>query len=574
MSQWEIGDAYFMLTISHTVIMLSCENAELTMSRTLTMWRKHRRSHVQRLWRLRSLRCRAAYDVSCDGSNVVYDVYNVSYEVYNVSYVDIFDDVEHNVTYVVDVCDVAQIVWFLCFVFLPQVNTATDGGEGALRVNVGGLRRSVRCGALAKFPDTRLGKLLECRSEEDILQVCDDYDVQRKEFYFDRNPGVFPYVLHFYHTGKLHVTDELCVFCFSQEMEYWGIADFFLDSCCSFRYHERKLGSRRRASRDDDDDGDDDDIGGDRAEDDDIRRLRTELQHFADVRCGGVRKRLWLTLENPGYSLPGKLFSALSVGVVLASLAAMCVKSIPEYQTFDRDGKSTDEPSAVAVEALSSCWFTLEVLLRFLLSPNRKRFLLRPLNVIDVASVLPVYVTLVCERTLGDRSQGRPLQVFRLLRLFRVLKLARHSTGLRSLGATLRHSYREVGILLLYLAVGVSVFSGMVYTAEYQEDTGLDTIPACWWWGTVSMTTVGYGDAVPVTVAGRLAAAGCILGGTLVAALPITLIFNKFSHFYRRQKGLEASVRDPPETRDPGAGGVVNYSYVEHAAPRAAGRPP
>ncbi|XP_061543422.1 uncharacterized protein LOC133408461 isoform X1 [Phycodurus eques] len=60
--------------------------------------------------------------------------------------------------------------------------------------------------------------------------------------------------------------------------------------------------------------------------------FRRELQHFADVRCGGVRKRLWLTLENPGYSLPSKLFSALSVGVVLASIAAMCVKSIPEYQ--------------------------------------------------------------------------------------------------------------------------------------------------------------------------------------------------------------------------------------------------
>ncbi|XP_061543423.1 potassium voltage-gated channel subfamily G member 1-like isoform X2 [Phycodurus eques] len=184
-----------------------------------------------------------------------------------------------------------------------KVNTATerrggargrpDGGEGALRVNVGGLRRSVRCGALAKFPDTRLGKLLECRSEEDILQVCDDYDVQRKEFYFDRNPGVFPYVLHFYHTGKLHVTDELCVFCFSQEMEYWGIGDFFLDSCCSFRYHERKLGSRRRASWDDDDDGDgddDDDIGGDRAEDDDIRRLRTWGQkEGAGAACWSTR---------------------------------------------------------------------------------------------------------------------------------------------------------------------------------------------------------------------------------------------------------------------------------------------
>lgn len=150
-----------------------------------------------------------------------------------------------------------------------------------------------------------------------------------------------------------------------------------------------------------------------------------------------------------------------------------------------------------------------------------------------------------------------------------------------------------MGILLLYLAVGVCVFAGVAYTAEYEEDVGLDTIPACWWWGTVSMTTVGYGDVVPVTVAGKLAASGCILGGTLVVALPITIIFNKFSHFYRKQKALEASVRntnmeskpncqksqeeesevnsqcsEEEEERDVAFGdaksGVVNYCYVNN----------
>lgn len=132
------------------------------------------------------------------------------------------------------------------------------------------------------------------------------------------------------------------------------------------------------------------------------------------------------------------------------------------------------------------------------------------------------------------------------------------------------------------------------------QDVGLDTIPACWWWGTVSMTTVGYGDVVPVTVAGKLAASGCILGGTLVVALPITIIFNKFSHFYRRQKALEASVRnnnrgksgscgedgtakdreeesegdsqcldgdlDEDDVEYEDEGGVINYSYVKHAS--------
>lgn len=116
-----------------------------------------------------------------------------------------------------------------------------DSDEGLVHVNVGGLKRSLCSSTLKKFPDTRLGKLLACDSEEDILQVgesfsflsfvftpnlnlssfsssllqvCDDYDVQQKEFYFDRNPGLFPYVLHFYQTGKLHIMEELCVFSF------------------------------------------------------------------------------------------------------------------------------------------------------------------------------------------------------------------------------------------------------------------------------------------------------------------------------------------------------------------------
>ncbi|XP_077621422.1 delayed-rectifier potassium channel regulatory subunit KCNS1 [Crocuta crocuta] len=212
-----------------------------------------------------------------------------------------------------------------------------------------------------------------------------------------------------------------------------------------------------------------------------------------------------------------------------------------------------DDPVLRHLEYFCIAWFSFEVSSRLLLAPSTRNFFCHPLNLIDIVSVLPFYLTLLASVALGDRGGGggedlgdlgKVVQVFRLMRIFRVLKLARHSTGLRSLGATLKHSYREVGILLLYLAVGVSVFSGVAYTAEKEEDVGFDTIPACWWWGTVSMTTVGYGDVVPVTVAGKLAASGCILGGILVVALPITIIFNKFSHFYRRQKALEAAVRN------------------------------
>ncbi|XP_076870204.1 delayed-rectifier potassium channel regulatory subunit KCNS2 isoform X2 [Brachyhypopomus gauderio] len=466
-----------------------------------------------------------------------------------------------------------------------------DLEEQLVNVNVGGLKHSICSSMLRKFPDTRLCRLLTCDTEEAILQVCDDYDVQKKEFYFDRNPGLFPYVFHFYQTGKLHVMDELCIFSFSQEIEYWGINEFFLDSCCSYRYHDRKLESHHKSW------DEESDVSSVDTSIDEISDLNKDIQHFQDMRCGNVRKCLWLTLENPGYSIPSKLFSLLSISVVLMSIATMCINSIPEYQVYDENEMPIEDPTMHTLEIFCICWFTFEVVTRMLLAPNHRKFFLHPLNMIDIISVVPIYITLFFDLVAGGESElgnvGKVVQVLRLMRIFRVLKLARHSTGLRSLGATLRHSYREVGILLLYLAVGVSVFSGIAYTAEYEEDVGLDTIPDCWWWGTVSMTTVGYGDVVPVTVAGKLAASGCILGGMLVVALPITIIFNKFSHFYRKQKALEASVRNNNKKKanmNQGEGeegsegdsecledreeededheiGLMNYSYVDHPLP-------
>ncbi|XP_043946015.1 potassium voltage-gated channel subfamily S member 1 [Protopterus annectens] len=411
-----------------------------------------------------------------------------------------------------------------------------------ININVGGLKRKLSSSFLSRFPDTRLGRLLTCDSEESILQVCDDYDVTAKEFYFDRNPGLFPYVMHFYQTGKLHIMEELCVFSFSQEIEYWGINEFFLDSCCSYRYHERKLENHCRNW------DEESEVSSVDTSVDEISDFNLDVLRFNTLRWGHIRKRLWLTMENPGYSIPSKLFSFISISVVLISIATMCINSMSSYQVLDENDNEQDDPILQKLEYVCISWFTFEVISRLLLAPNLKKFFKHPLNLIDIVSILPFYFTLLLDLFIGKNSElgnlGKVVQVLRLMRIFRVLKLARHSTGLRSLGATLKHSYREVGILLLYLAVGVSVFSGVAYTAEMDEDVGLDTIPACWWWGTVSMTTVGYGDVVPVTVAGKLAASGCILGGILVVALPITIIFNKFSHFYRRQKALEAAVRN------------------------------
>ncbi|XP_010159877.1 PREDICTED: potassium voltage-gated channel subfamily S member 1-like, partial [Eurypyga helias] len=268
--------------------------------------------------------------------------------------------------------------------------------EDVININVGGLRRRLSSSALSKFPDTRLGRLLSCDSEESILQLCDDYD----------------------------------------EIEYWGINEFFLDSCCSYRYHERKLESRHHNW------DEESEVSSVDTSPDEISDINHDLLRYSTLRCGNVRKRLWLTMENPGYSIPSKLFSFVSISVVLVSIATMCIHSMPEYQEVDENGNMLDEPVLHKLEYFCISWFTFEVSSRLLLSPNPRKFFKHPLNLIDIVSVLPFYFTLLVDVTMGSDSElgnlGKVVQVFRLMRIFRVLKLARHSTGLRSLGATLK----------------------------------------------------------------------------------------------------------------------------------------
>ena len=191
-------------------------------------------------------------------------------------------------------------------------------------------------------------------------------------------------------------------------------------------------------------------------------------------------------------------------------------------------------------EALSVALFTVEYLARVWVAAERPghgrpivgrlRYMLTPLALIDLVAILPFYLAFV---------MPVDLRFMRVFRLFLVIKLSRYHASMSLLGRVVRNEAGPIAAALFVLVMLLVVAASFGFLAEHeaQPEAFANMLDALWW-AVVTMTTVGYGDIVPVTPLGKLVGGLIAVIGLGMVALPAGLLASGFSeqlHHRRRE---------------------------------------
>ncbi|XP_072265886.1 voltage-gated potassium channel regulatory subunit KCNG3 isoform X2 [Pyxicephalus adspersus] len=390
-------------------------------------------------------------------------------------------------------------------------------------LNVGGARYSFSQELIKDFPLRRVSRLHNCSSEKDLLEVCDDYDQERNEFFFDRHSEAFGFIMMYVKYGKLRFVPQMCELSFYNEMIYWGLERSQLEFCCQRRLDDRMSDTYTYLS--------------DESKPDEST-VKEDLPAPEDKKW---LERMRRTFEEPTSSLAAQILAVVSILFVIVSMVVLCASTLPDWKTAEN--RSVEEHRII--EAICIGWFTAECIVRFIVSKNKCDFVRKPLNIIDLLAITPYYVSVFMTVFTGENPQlqraGVTLRVLRMMRIFWVIKLARHFIGLQTLGLTLKRCYREMVMLLVFICVAMAIFGALSQLLEHGLDLetkneDYSSIPAACWWVIISMTTVGYGDMYPISIPGRILGGVCVVSGIVLLALPITFIYHSFVQCYHELK--------------------------------------
>ncbi|KAJ9451529.1 Potassium voltage-gated channel protein Shaker [Diplonema papillatum] len=258
------------------------------------------------------------------------------------------------------------------------------------------------------------------------------------------------------------------------------------------------------------------------------------------ISCGNrpwTKREQIASVLDPGAEQPTQGHRQASIAVtaflfflIVLSVTSFIVQSLPQFH--DQTG------IFFKIEVICVSVFTVEILLK-VCTNDLAKLVRDPMLWIDVAAILPFYLD------RASASSNVNLLFLRLAKVVRMFKVGQYSKPFKMVITVLRHSVDALILLMFLLFISVIVFSSLIWMAEqttsefdnirrvWVTEAGVvskfQSIPHAFWWCVCTLTTVGYGDDVPVSPLGKLVASVAMLTGIFVLAFPVILISYNYS---------------------------------------------
>jgi voltage-gated potassium channel len=236
-----------------------------------------------------------------------------------------------------------------------------------------------------------------------------------------------------------------------------------------------------------------------------------------------TRKKLYAIVFGTN-TKAGRRFDIVLLWFILISVFIVMMESIPaiRYQYVK---------PLFTIEWFFTIAFSLEYLLRVLVSPRPVRYIFSFWGVVDLVAILPSYLSLV----FPGYHYFVIIRMIRFLRVFRVYKLARYIQESQALVTMLRSSFYKINIFLLSVFTLVTLMGTLMYVVEGKAE-GFNSIPQSIYWAIVTITTVGYGDVVPQSVVGKFISSIMMIVGYAIIAVPTGIFSAEITRLNMRTK--------------------------------------
>ncbi|WP_199508145.1 MULTISPECIES: ion transporter [unclassified Psychrobacter] len=254
-----------------------------------------------------------------------------------------------------------------------------------------------------------------------------------------------------------------------------------------------------------------------------------------------VRRMVYDVLQNDNHdTMLSRYVDYFLIFLIMTNVAAVIAESVDQwyypYQSYF-DGFENFSIVVFSIEYLLRFWSVAEAKPDDTTWRQRFNWVRSPSALVDLIAIAPAFLNFFV--TID-------LRFLRILRLFRILKLTRYFASLRILLVVIskeRGSFQAVIFILIIMIVTAS--SGIYLVENHAQPEEFESIPKAMWWAVVTLTTVGYGDVIPVTMAGKILGAVITILGVGLAALPAGILATGLANeLNQRREELEQHFRE------------------------------